>query len=176
VLAPADAVAAEKPEGRLITAVKRALDNCKKNGYEVAQAARKRIDDDKTADDAAAAALKTSYAVKTKAARPASAETASPAGSDCSYPAAVDGVQGPRPVCAEEHCCGAANKFLKDGTKLTMETCQKADAVSYTFYPELKAGATVEPATEQWRFSCISGAKNLAATAAAALAAAYLMA
>jgi hypothetical protein len=65
---------------------------------------------------------------------------------------------------------------LRDGTKLTVETCQKTDVISYTFYPQLKAGATVAPVAEQWRFSCISGAKNLAATATAALAAAYLMA
>lgn len=118
--------------------------------------------------------MKTKYDALAK--KPAAVAAASPAGSDCAFGPEKDGAPAPRPVCAEGLCCGAANKYMRDGTKLTVETCQKATAISYTFYPELKAGATVAPATEEWRFSCISGAKNLAATATAALAAAYLMA
>lgn len=152
-----------------------ALNNCKMNGYKEAQSAKKSIDLKASEDLGTYNDLKISYAATS--ARPAATETDSPAGSNCAYPAAdADGVVKPRPACAAELCCGAANKYMKDGTKLTVETCQKLDAISYTFYPELKTGATVAPVAEQWRFSCISGAKNLAATATAALAAAYLMA
>lgn len=64
------------------------------------------------------------------------AEAAIPAqgelGSLCGYPEAVEGEQPPkRPECPEGEedapiCCGAAQSFLKDGTKLTIETCQLA--------------------------------------------------
>jgi len=80
-------------------------------------------------------------------------------------------------VCAEKLCCGAATKFLRDGTRLAIETCQTATDLTYTYYPPLpKTVVAKAPASETWRFTCISGAKNLAATATAALAAAYLMA
>lgn len=80
-------------------------------------------------------------------------------------------------MCAEKLCCGAATKFLRDGTRLAIETCQTATDLTYTYYPPLpKTVVTKAPAPETWRFTCISGAKNLAATATAALAAAYLMA
>jgi len=66
---------------------------------------------------------------------------------------------------------------LKDGTKLAIETCQKAEGVhTYDYYPPLPEGSPVEPTPETWRFQCISGAQKLAATAAAALAASYMMA
>jgi len=79
--------------------------------------------------------------------------------------------------CKDGFCCGAAQKFLKDGTKLALETCQKSMGVhTYTYYPPLPEGAAVEPATETWRFQCISGAQKLAAAATAALAASYMMA
>jgi len=151
-----------------------AIDNCKAVDYAKAQAALKKINADKLTDAEKAKKVKTDYDALAK--KPASTAAASPEGSDCQFGPVTDGSPKPRPVCADGLCCGAANKYLKDGTKLTVETCQKATAISYTFYPELRAGATVAPATEQWRFSCISGAKNLAATATAALAAAYLMA
>ena len=70
-------------------------------------------------------------------------------------------------------CCGAAQRFLKDGTKLSIETCQLADATTYTYYPALPAGAVVAPTPETWRFQCISAAQKLAAAATAALAAGY---
>jgi len=73
-------------------------------------------------------------------------------------------------------CCGAAQKFLKDGTKLAIETCQKIGTNVYTYYPPLPTGAVAEPTTETWRFQCISGAQKLVATATAALAASYMMA
>lgn len=153
-----------------------AENNCKANGYALAQATLKDIVIKNKAAVATADSVKAAYLVKATAARPASTDAASVEGSSCAFGPLTDGTPKPRPVCAETLCCGAANKFLRDGTKLTVETCQKAETISYTFYPNIKAGATVAPQTEQWRFSCISGAKNLAATATAALAAAYLMA
>ena len=153
-----------------------AENNCKANGYALAQATLKDIVIKNKAAVATADTVKAAYLVKANAARPASTDAASVEGSSCAFGPVTDGTPKPRPVCAETLCCGAANKFLRDGTKLTVETCQKTTAISYTFYPNIKAGATVAPQTEQWRFSCISGAKNLAATATAALAAAYLMA
>jgi hypothetical protein len=66
---------------------------------------------------------------------------------------------------------------MRDGTKLSVETCQKNKGVTtYTFLPPLPKNAQVEPTPQTWRFSCISGAKQLAATATAALAATYMMA
>jgi len=96
----------------------------------------------------------------------------------CAFPVkAKDAEQLPRPECAENFCCGAAQKFLKDGTKLAIETCQRNEGVhTYQYYPPLPEGAAVEPVPETWRFQCISGAQKLIATATAALAASYMMA
>lgn len=80
-------------------------------------------------------------------------------------------VDGDKPLC-----CGAAQRFLKDGTKLSIETCQLADATTYTYYPALPENAVVAPTPETWRFQCISAAQKLAAAATAALAAGYMMA
>jgi hypothetical protein len=65
---------------------------------------------------------------------------------------------------------------LKDGTKLSIETCQLATDTTYTYWPALPAGALVAPTSETWRFQCISAAQKLAAAATAALAAGYMMA
>jgi hypothetical protein len=83
--------------------------------------------------------------------------------------------------CKEEEggqalCCGAAQRFLKNGTKLTIETCQLAIAGTYTYYPPLEANDVEQPIPETWRFQCISGAQKLAAVAAAVLAAGALIA
>jgi len=96
----------------------------------------------------------------------------------CAFPPkAKDAAQEPRPLCSEGYCCGAAQKFLKDGTKLAIETCQKAEGVhTYTFWPPLPEGAVVEPTPETWRFQCISGAQKLIAATTALLAASYMMA
>merc|ERR1712072_1438843 len=83
-------------------------------------------------------------------------------GTLCHYAkVAADAAQTPRAECAEGEpgkplCCGAAQRFLKDGTKLSIETCQLA-------------GALVAPTAETWRFQCISAAQKLAAAATAAL-------
>jgi hypothetical protein len=127
---------------------------------------------DTKAKAANACTIKTAY--DAKAAFPTGGE----AGSDCAFPTpGADGVQGARPKCKEGYCCGAAQKFMRDGTKLAVETCQKnADVHTYTYYPPLPPNAQVEPTPETWRFQCISGAKQLVATATAALAATYMMA
>lgn len=93
---------------------------------------------------------------------------------------AMDATTKVRPACKEVKdkplCCGAAQRFLKDGTKLVVETCQDATATTYTYYPEMKSTDNAKPATETWRFQCISAAQKLAAAATAALAAGYMMA
>merc|ERR1712083_487775 len=42
-----------------------------------------------------------------------------------------------RPPCSEGFCCGAAQKFLKDGTKLAIETCQKETGVHLHVLPTI---------------------------------------
>jgi len=65
---------------------------------------------------------------------------------------------------------------MRDGTKLSIETCQLQTTAVYTYYPELLATDLVAPTPEKWRFQCISAAHQLAAAATAALAAGYMMA
>jgi hypothetical protein len=65
---------------------------------------------------------------------------------------------------------------LRDGTKLTVETCQDLKTKTFDYYPPIATGATTAPAVEKWRFQCISGAQKLVAAATAALAASYMMA
>lgn len=99
------------------------------------------------------------------------------AGTACEKQKEADAVTGLfRTKCADELCCGSANKYLKDGTRLTVETCQKAEGTTtYQFWPKLMAGALVEPKPETWRFYCIQGAQRLAAAMVAGTTA-YLMA
>jgi len=145
-----------------------AIAYCKGVGYNKAQAAMKQLLADTKARAAHAGTIKTAY--EAKAAFPTGGE----AGSDCAFPSEAG---KPRPVCKEGYCCGAAQKFMRDGSKLAVETCQKnADVHTYTYYPPLPPNAQVEPTPETWRFQCISGAKQLVATATAALAATYMMA
>jgi len=145
---------------------------CKGAGYAKAQTAIKNLEAKRAADKLSATTVATDYAKKTK--QPVDGE----ANMFCNFPAAkADGTQDPRPKCKDGNCCGAAQKFLRDGTKLSVETCQKATGVhTYTYYPPLPANAIVEPTPETWRFQCISGAQKLAAAATAALAASYMMA
>jgi hypothetical protein len=149
-----------------------AIGECKGLGYDKAQAARLKVDELEAANDLLAAEVAIDYADK------AAFATGGETNTLCAYPAkGADGSQEARPECNEEYCCGAAQKFLKDGTKLAIETCQKAEGVhTYDYYPPLPEGSPVEPTMETWRFQCISGAQKLAATAAAALAASYMMA
>jgi len=64
---------------------------------------------------------------------------------------------------------------MKDGTKMSVETCQKKESHQYTYYPPLPTGATVAPMAQTWRFQCISGAQKLVAAATGILAASYMM-
>lgn len=94
---------------------------CKEAGWEDAQAAKKAALDAAAADTAAAATVKTDY--DAKSAFSTSGET----NTLCAYTSK----DTPRPECAEGYCCGAAQKVLRDGTKLAMETCQLLGTATY---------------------------------------------
>lgn len=145
-----------------------AISVCKGNGYDRAQEALRADLAKRALDRDAALQVKSDYEAKA-----AFAGTGS-----VNFPCAMKNVDGTmtRPECAEGQCCGAAQKFRRDGTKLTVETCQEEIGThTYTYYPPLPEGATVEPTPETWRFQCISGAQKLVA-ATAAIAAAFAMA
>jgi hypothetical protein len=157
----ADVVAAE-------AALAMAISVCKGNGYDRAQEALRADLAKQALDRDAAAQVKADYEGK----------AAFAAAGSVNFPCAMKDVEGTmtRPECAEGQCCGAAQKFRRDGTKLTVETCQEEIGThTYTYYPPLPVGATVEPTPETWRFQCISGAQKLVA-ATAAIAAAFAMA
>jgi hypothetical protein len=157
-------------------ALGRAKDACKVAAFAKAQAARE------AAQELAAKEAETIAAVKKDYESKAAFATEGAVGALCPYPPlTADGVQGDRPECAEGApgaplCCGAAQRFLKDGTKLSIETCQLRTTTTYTYYPALPASALVAPTPETWRFQCIGAAQKLAAAATAALAAGYMMA
>jgi len=153
-------------------AQKVAVAACKGLMYETAQQAYKDFKAKETKDKQTAADVKAAYDKLIVVPTDGSANTR------CEKPKkAADGTQGKRTECLENLCCGSANKFLRDGTRLTVETCQNAkDTVVYKFYPKLATGALVQPEAEFWRFYCIQGAQKLAATLAAGAAAAYFMA
>lgn len=95
-----------------------ALANCKGVMYKVAQDTYKTWDAKKTSNKEKAADVAKAYTTES------TAPTEGVANSRCEYPKPTDdGTQGPRPKCAEELCCGAANKYMRDGTRLTVETC-----------------------------------------------------
>jgi len=81
---------------------------------------------------------------------------------------------GVRAECAEGECCGQANRYDRDGTRMTIEVCGSAEDSTYTYWPVMKDGMVKQPATEQWRYYCIMGAKNLAAGATAVVGALYM--
>lgn len=153
-----------------------AKEQCKRAAFGMAQEAR-----EKAAADAAERAAKVAAVKETYEAQSAFPTDGS-AGTLCHYAKVADGVaQTPRTECLEGEpdaplCCGAAQRFLKDGTKLSIETCQLASDTTYTYYPALPDGALVAPTPETWRFQCVSAAQKLAAATAAALAAGYMMA
>lgn len=144
---------------------------CKGLMYESAQKAFKEFEERQTADAAEATSIASAYDLKS------APPTDGAAGTMCSKSKEADAVTGLyRAKCSENLCCGSANKYLRDGTRLTVESCQAATAQTYTFYPKLKPGALEAPQAETWRFYCIMGAQRLAATLVAGTAAAYLMA
>ena len=81
---------------------------------------------------------------------------------------------GVRAECAEGECCGQANRYERDGTRMTVEVCGSAEDSTYTYWPEMKTGMAKAPATEQWRYYCIQGAANVAAGAAAVAATIFM--
>jgi len=174
------AVGAEAALSAQVTAATDALaaakDACKVQAFDLAQAARVEA-------AAVAEARKVKIAeVADKYLATAKFPTDGSAGTLCNKPKVAAGAAAqPRKTCADGEpgkplCCGAAQRFLKDGTKLTIETCQLATDTTYKYYPALPKDALVAPPPETWRFQCISAAQKLAAAAAAALAAGYMMA
>jgi len=166
-------------QGARLLAAKQA---CKVKGFEDAQEALAVAQAIQEKRDETIAEVQAEYALV--ATFPAvDAETGlAPAGALCNYGVPDEnGIVADRPTCFSEEedvvlCCGAAQRFLKDGTKLSIETCQPADRTTYTYYPALPVDAVVMPTPETWRFQCISAAQKLAAAATAALAAGYMMA
>lgn len=70
----------------------------------------------------------------------------------------------------------SAGAGTADAMWRTIETCQKADAVSYNYQPARSPLAITMPATQDVAFTCIEGAKKLAAAASAVAAAVYMLA
>jgi len=149
---------------------------CKVAAYNKAEAAKQAEIDFDNARQGKADKVKATYTEKT------AFPTEGAVGALCNFPrVGAEEAALPRPPCAEGEpgkplCCGAAQKFLKDGTKLSIETCQLQTTTVYNYYPPLQDLALVEPAAQVWRFQCISAAQRLAAAAAAALATGYMMA
>lgn len=171
-----DLVAAKGTVAAANAKVTAAVANCKGVKYKIAQTTYKDWDTQRLKNKETAASVAAQYT------KDSAAPTDGAAGTRCEYPAkAADGTQAPRKLCTVNKeaplCCGSANKYLKDGTRLTVETCQLAKGThTYKFFPKIKTGALVAPRTELWRFYCIQGASKLAATLAAGMGAAYFMA
>ena len=145
-------------------------DQCKKQAFTFAQ---ERLQKSK---DAAALKADKITEVETAYADTAKFPAVPAVGALCNYPKGNEDPAAKRPDCGEDNCCGAAQRFLADGTKLSIETCQKPETTVYTYWPALPENALVAPTSETWRFQCISAAGRLAASVAAALAAGYLSA
>lgn len=166
-----DKVADSKPSGKIevceakIAAAEdvilAAVVRCKRRQYSDALAALTKFNDDKVKQTEKETGAKTAYDKERK--------DAVAKNSDCRKDA--DGV---RAECAEGDCCGQANRYDRDGTRMTIEVCGKPEDVSYTYWPVMKEGMAKAPQSEQWRYYCITGAKNLAATTAAVAAVVYM--
>lgn len=145
-------------------------EQCKKQAFEFAQDRLQKAQDAASAKADKIAEVQSAYATT-------SAFPAVPAvGALCNYPKGNEDPAAKRPDCGEENCCGAAQRFLADGTKLSIETCQTPETTVYTYWPELPENALVAPTSETWRFQCISAAGRVAASVAAALATGYMLA
>jgi hypothetical protein len=85
-------------------------------------------------------------------------------------------------TCGEGNCCGAARVWMAAGPGTansmwrTIETCQVATAETYDYQPARSPMAITMPAKVSATFTCIEGAKKLAAAASAAAAALYMLA
>jgi len=146
-------------------------DQCKKQAFMFAQERLQK------ATDAASAKASLITDVQAAYADTANFPAAPAIGALCNYPeSATPDPAAKRPDCGEENCCGAAQRFLADGTKLSIETCQKPETTVYTYWPALPVNALVAPTSETWRFQCISAAGRLATSVAAVLATGYMLA
>merc|ERR1711862_717223 len=85
-------------------------------------------------------------------------------------------------TCAEGLCCGAARVWMAAGDGVadaawrTIETCQTETDSSYMYQPPRAPMATALPDPVSVPFTCIEGAKKLAAAASAVAAAVYMLA
>merc|ERR1711862_41974 len=85
-------------------------------------------------------------------------------------------------TCAEGLCCGAARVWMAAGDGVadaawrTIETCQTETDSSYMYQPPRAPMATTLPDPVSVPFTCIEGAKKLAAAASAVAAAVYMLA
>jgi hypothetical protein len=138
-----------------------AVTRCKRRQYSDALASLTQFNADKAQAEKDATDAKALYDGKAK--------TAVAKNADCRKNA-----EGVRAECAEGECCGQANRYDRDGTRMTIEVCGKAEDSTYTYWPVMKAGTDKAPMTEQWRYYCISGAQSLAAGATAVAAALYM--
>jgi len=154
-----------------LTTLNMLRDQCKSEAFNMAQKTLARVSAAATARDGLVSSTLSAYTDLT-------AFPASGVGSLCNYPKDAGDATPKRPDCGdtEEFCCGAAQRFMKDGTKLSIETCGTPAQTTYTYYPALPTNAIEAPAAETWRFQCISAAGRLAASAAAALATGYMLA
>jgi len=77
-----------------------------------------------------------------------------------------------RPTCNEPNCCGQS--FIKnDPTSIIKEICYKS---TITLFSATTAGVDgAADTTDFWKFTCIEGAKSLAATAVVLCTSAYMM-
>jgi hypothetical protein len=81
----------------------------------------------------------------------------------------------------EGTCCGAARVWMDSGSTAdagwrTIETCGTTEQATYDYQPPRAPMATTMPATLSVPFTCIEGAKKLAAAASAVAAAVYMLA
>lgn len=85
-------------------------------------------------------------------------------------------------TCGEGLCCGAARVWMavgdgvEDAAWRTIETCQAEDTETYMYQPPRGPMETEMPDKISATFTCIEGAKKLAAAASAVAAAVYMLA
>ena len=107
--------------------VKAAIARCKRRQYSDAIAALTKFNEDEAAKTKKSEEEKTKYDDKRK--------TAVAKNADCRKDA--DGV---RAECAEGECCGQANRYDRDGTRMTIEVCGSAEDSTYTYWPVMAKG------------------------------------
>lgn len=135
--------------------LKKTLEHCKTEAFEEAMKEAQRRDKLQKERDATIAKVKKDYTAAA-AFNNAGADGKADGGvnSLCNYPqqeADKPAVERPFPLTCKEAadgkplCCGAAHHFMKDGTKLTIETCQYTDTKVYEFFPALPKDALEAP-------------------------------